>query len=73
MQWRLKRHLINKGFVDEVLIEGFSKRSDKDFAGRNDQNAMAIFPVDERYQAGDYVTVLIESCTSATLLGKIVD
>lgn len=61
------------GKNQRVLIEGFSKRSDKDFAGRNDQNAMAIFPVDERYQAGDYVTVMIESCTSATLLGKIVD
>lgn len=55
-----------------VLIEGFSKRSDKDYCGRNDQNAMVVFPVDERYKVGDYVQVLGERCTSATLIGRIV-
>lgn len=61
------------GKVHRVLIEGTSKRSDKDFCGRNDQNTMVVFPVDERYKIGDYVNVLGESCTSATLIGKIVD
>ncbi|ULT27914.1 hypothetical protein KUH03_15580 [Sphingobacterium sp. E70] len=32
-----------------------------------------MFPIDPRYKQGDYVNVLVESCTSATLLGKIVD
>jgi len=59
--------------VHKVLIEGFSKRSDKDFCGRNDQNTMVVFPVDARYKVGDYVNVLGESCTSATLIGRIVD
>ena len=61
------------GKVHKVLIEGFSKRSDKDFCGRNDQNTMVVFPIDARYKVGDYVNVLGESCTSATLIGKIVD
>lgn len=61
------------GKVHKVLIEGFSKRSDKDYCGRNDQNTMVVFPVDARYSVGDYVHVLGESCTSATLIGKIVD
>lgn len=61
------------GKVHKVLIEGYSKRSDKDYCGRNDQNTMVVFPVDERYKIGDYVYVLGESCTSATLIGKIVD
>ena len=61
------------GKVHKVLIEGFSKRSDQDYCGRNDQNAMLVFPVDPRYKVGDYVNVLGESCTSATLIGKIVD
>lgn len=61
------------GKVHKVLIEGLSKRSDKDFAGRNDQNAMVVFPVDPRFKVGDYVNVLGERCTSATLIGKIVD
>ncbi|WP_312695817.1 tRNA (N6-isopentenyl adenosine(37)-C2)-methylthiotransferase MiaB [Sphingobacterium mizutaii] len=61
------------GKVHKVLIEGTSKRSDKDFCGRNDQNTMVVFPIDERFKVGDYVNVLGESCTSATLIGKIVD
>lgn len=61
------------GKVHKVLIEGYSKRSNDDFCGRNDQNTMVVFPVDARYKVGDYVNVLGLSCTSATLIGKIVD
>ncbi|MDR2282797.1 MAG: tRNA (N6-isopentenyl adenosine(37)-C2)-methylthiotransferase MiaB [Sphingobacterium sp.] len=61
------------GKVHKVLIEGFSKRSDQDYCGRNDQNTMVVFPVDARFKVGDYVQVLGESCTSATLIGKIID
>lgn len=61
------------GKVHKVLIEGFSKRSDQDYCGRNDQNTMMVFPVDERYKPGDYAYVLAERCTSATLMGKIVN
>jgi tRNA-2-methylthio-N6-dimethylallyladenosine synthase len=61
------------GKVQKVLIEGFSKKSDKDYAGRSDKNAMVIFPVDERYKPGQYANVLVEKCTTATLIGVIVD
>ncbi|HLS95128.1 tRNA-2-methylthio-N6-dimethylallyladenosine synthase [Sphingobacterium allocomposti] len=61
------------GKVHKVLIEGFSKRSDQDYCGRNDQNTMVVFPVDERFKPGQYVHVLAERCTSATLIGKIID
>ncbi|RZL46464.1 MAG: tRNA (N6-isopentenyl adenosine(37)-C2)-methylthiotransferase MiaB [Pedobacter sp.] len=60
------------GQTVRILIEGFSKKSDKEFRGRNDQNAMAVFPVVENVKPGDYVNVYIERCTSATLIGKIV-
>jgi len=60
------------GKVHKVLIEGFSKRSDKDFSGRNDQNSMVVFPVTGNFKVGDYVNVIGESCTSATLIGRIV-
>lgn len=66
------RMLAQIGKVQKVLIEGFSKKSKNDYAGRNDQNAMVIFPVDERYKPGDYVYVLAERCTTATLMGTIV-
>ena len=61
------------GQTHEVLIEGFSKKSANDFAGKNDQNAVVVFPVVDSYKKGEYVQVLIESCTSATLIGKIVN
>ena len=60
------------GNVQKVLVEGFSKRSDQDYCGRNDQNTMVVFPVDEHVKPGQYVHVLIERCTSATLIGRIV-
>jgi len=61
------------GRVERVLIEGFSKKSDKDYCGRSDQNAMVIFPVGENYKPGEYVNVLIERSTTATLIGKVVE
>ncbi|MGF7082311.1 tRNA (N6-isopentenyl adenosine(37)-C2)-methylthiotransferase MiaB [Mucilaginibacter sp. UYCu711] len=61
------------GKVQKVLIEGFSKKSKNDYAGRTDQNAMMVFPVDERYKPGMYVNVMAERCTTATLMGRIID
>lgn len=61
------------GKVEKVLIEGYSKKSDKDYCGRSDQNAMVIFPVGENYKPGQYVNVLIERSTSATLIGKVIE
>jgi tRNA-2-methylthio-N6-dimethylallyladenosine synthase len=61
------------GKVQKVLIEGFSKKSDKDYCGRNDHNAMVVFPVGENYKPGQYVNVLVERTTTATLIGVVVD
>lgn len=61
------------GKTNRVLIDGFSKKSNNDFAGRTDQNLVVVFPVDQRFKKGDYVDVIIEKCTSATLIGKIVN
>lgn len=72
---RLHAHLWNKkqlGKVDKVLIEGFSKKSNEHLCGRNSRNSMVIFPK-EKYQKGQYVMVKITDCTSATLLGEVVE
>jgi tRNA-2-methylthio-N6-dimethylallyladenosine synthase len=63
-----KRNDIGKSF--EVLIEGNSKRSDKFLSGRTSQNKMVVFPTGE-FNKGEYVKVLIERCTSATLIGAV--
>jgi tRNA-2-methylthio-N6-dimethylallyladenosine synthase len=57
------------GMVFEILIEGFSKRSGEFLSGRTSQNKVVVFP-SGNYQKGEYVKVLIEKCTSATLIGK---
>lgn len=55
-----KRHI--------VLIEGHSKRDKRQLSGRTDTNKVVIFD-DNGYQIGDYVEVVIDSSTSATLFG----
>ena len=61
------------GKTFEVLIEGDSKKSDKDWSGRNSQNKMVVFAKnDQPLKKGDYTHVNITSATSATLLGVIV-
>ncbi|MEX0290655.1 MAG: tRNA (N6-isopentenyl adenosine(37)-C2)-methylthiotransferase MiaB, partial [Flavobacteriaceae bacterium] len=66
--YRTKQHL---GKIEEVLIEGTSKKSDAHWMGRNSQNTVVVFPK-EGYEVGDFVNVKIEDCTSATLLGTAV-
>lgn len=62
------------GKVFEVLIEGNSKRSDKDWCGRNSQNKMVVFPKGTaNLNKGDYVMVKINEATSATLIGEMVN
>jgi tRNA-2-methylthio-N6-dimethylallyladenosine synthase len=60
------------GKTHTVLAEGFSKRSDQDLRGRNDQNIIVIFPK-EHYQKGQYVRVQIVSATQTTLIGKAIE
>jgi tRNA-2-methylthio-N6-dimethylallyladenosine synthase len=60
------------GKTVKVLIEGFSKKSDKEYRGRNDENAMVVFPVTDLVKPGEYANVYIERCTSATLIGRVV-
>ncbi len=60
------------GRIDKVLVEGPSKRSDEHLCGRNGRNSMVIFPKGD-LKKGDYVLVKINDCTSATLLGEVVE
>jgi tRNA-2-methylthio-N6-dimethylallyladenosine synthase len=57
------------GMIFDVLIEGFSKRSVEYLSGRTSQNKVVVFPGGDD-QKGKYVKVLIERCTSATLIGR---
>ncbi len=70
VSWRHNQNDIGKIF--EVLIEGDSRRSERNFCGRNSQNKMIVFPKKKGLKPGDYVHVRIHGATSATLLGEIV-
>ncbi|MBM3416619.1 MAG: tRNA (N6-isopentenyl adenosine(37)-C2)-methylthiotransferase MiaB [Bacteroidetes bacterium] len=62
------------GKTFKILIEGDSKRSDKDWMGRNSQNKVVVFAKEDyQLKKGDYVNVKVEDCTQATLLGKIIN
>ena len=67
----LKRSQEFLGNITEVLIEKTSKKSDTEWAGRNPQNTMVVFPKED-YQLGDFVLVKIDDCTSATLKGRAI-
>jgi len=56
----------------EVLVEGESHRSKSQLFGRNSQNKVLVF---DRRDAlpGTYRMVRVESCTAATLIGRLVD
>lgn len=67
-----KKNATYIGNTYKVLIEGESKKSGDDYKGRNDQNVTVIFPKGDA-QLGQYVNVLIESSTTTSLIGKIVN
>lgn len=66
---RLEEHI---GRTHRVLIDGYSKKSDKDFSGKSEHNTTVVFPANENNKPGDYVNVKILRCTPATLIGEIV-
>ena len=57
------------GKTVEVLVEGVSKRSDKQLFGRTSQNKVVVFDRKD-YQVGDLVTLKIVRASSATLIGE---
>ncbi len=62
------REMIGKTVV--ILMEGRSKRSEKEWMGRTDCNRTVIVPKGD-FRAGDYINVVVEGATSATLFGTI--
>ena len=67
----LERNKLDLGKIHKVLVEGTSKRSEEQLQGRNTANKVVIFPKGN-HQKGQYVNVLVEDCTTATLTGTVV-
>ena len=62
---------LDNGRIFEVLIEDFSKRSPDHLSGRTSQNKVVVFPCNA-HKKGEYINVLVERCTSATLMGNTI-
>lgn len=62
------RHDVGKTF--EVLVEGPSKKDPSELCGRTGSNKMCVWK-DSQHRAGDYTTVRVLDCTSATLLCEL--
>ncbi len=73
LQNRLSRESNEKdlGKTFKVLIEGVSKRNSDELFGRTSSNKVCVFPA-AGHNIGDYVTVEAVSCTSATLIAKLI-
>ncbi len=66
----LKSNRRDVGSLQEVLVEGYSKRSKNHLMGRTGHNKVVVFPACE-VQPGDYAVVEITGCSSATLKGVL--
>lgn len=71
MSHSLIRNKETIGKTYDVLIEGESKKSDEKLYGRTAQNKVVVFDRGN-YKKGQYVKLLIDDCTAATLIGKVI-
>ncbi len=69
-QLSLESNLREVGSVQEVLVEGYSKRSHDDMFGRTSKYKTVVFPREGRH-IGELVKVHILSATAATLKAEI--
>ncbi len=60
------------GRTYEVLVEGVSKRSREQLFGRTEQNRVVVFPRGNHH-IGEFVKVVVEEASSATLKGRLAD
>lgn len=70
IQSESNRNDIGKEF--EVLVEGFSKKSRDQYYGRTQQNKVVVFDK-KNHKIGQFVRVVIDDVSSATLLGHAID
>jgi tRNA-2-methylthio-N6-dimethylallyladenosine synthase len=66
----IERNQDEEGQVQEILVEGYSKKSKDDFCGRNSRNKMVVFGAVEGVEFGQTVHVRILRSNKATLMGE---
>jgi tRNA-2-methylthio-N6-dimethylallyladenosine synthase len=64
-----QRHI---GTIEEILIDGPSKKDANEWKGRTDTNKVVVFPKGDE-EIGEYIKVKIHRATAGTLFGSTVD
>ncbi len=60
------------GKTYEVLVEGVPKKNKEQYSGRTSENFYVVFPK-EGVKKGEYINVKIIDCSSATLIGEVLN
>lgn len=74
----LQRQIANRnnqchvGTVEEILVDGPSKKDEREWKGRTDTNKVVVFPRGDE-EIGEYIKVKIHKATAATLFASPVD
>lgn len=71
-QLSLESNQRDVGKTFEVLVEGFSKRSNEQFYGRTSGYKTVVFPR-KGHHIGEFLKIRILSCSAATLIGEVID
>ena len=66
-------HEARVGRVEEVLVEGPSRRDPQRLTGRTRHNRLVHFAADEPMRAGTYATVLVTGASTTNLVGDPVE
>ena len=69
----LAKHEARVGRVEEVLVEGPSRKDPAVLTGRTRQNKLVHFPVEAPIKAGSYATVRVTSAAPHHLRGELVE
>ncbi len=69
----LAKHLARVGRIEEVIVEGPSKKDPSVTSGRTRQNKLVHFPATTALRVGSYATVEVVSAAPHHLMGRFVE
>jgi tRNA-2-methylthio-N6-dimethylallyladenosine synthase len=69
----LRKHRERVGRIEEVLVEGPSKKDSSITSGRTRQNKLLHFAVDQQLRAGTYATVEVTDAGPHHLMGRFLE
>ncbi|MFZ4719386.1 MAG: radical SAM protein, partial [Ilumatobacteraceae bacterium] len=69
----MRKHQARVGRIEEVIVEGPSKKDPSVLSGRTRQNKLVHFPAPQPLRVGSYATVEVTSAAPHHLMGRFVE